>query len=149
MAANAPPIGSLSTNDIGKLDWPVNGDIVIRFGPDTLSAAQGGGVIRWNGVGIKAPAGTPIKAVAGGEVVRVNRMSTYGLVVIVQHGNSYYSLYMQLQSAAVKEGQQIEKGATIGAVGGQNTTQGSHLYFEIRGANQIALDPIAWLKARR
>ena len=147
--ANTPLVGTLSTSDIGKLDWPVDGDIVIRFGPDTLPASQGGGVIRWTGIGIKAAVGTPIKAVAAGKVVRVDRLSTYGLGVIVEHGNGYYSLYWQLQAAAVKEGDQVARGATIGTVGGQNSAKGAHLYFEIRGANQIALDPIAWLKARR
>lgn len=147
--ANSQPNVTLSTADIGKLDWPVDGDIVIRFGKDTLSAAQGGGVISWTGIGIKASVGTPIRAVAAGEVVHVNRMGTYGLVVIVQHGNSYYSLYMQLQSASVKVGDQVAKGGTIGTVGGQNTPQGPHLYFEIRAANQIALDPIAWLRSKR
>jgi murein hydrolase activator len=147
--ANTPVVGTLSTSDIGKLDWPVDGDIVIRFGPDTLSSLQGGGVIRWTGIGIKAPVGTPIKAVAAGKVVGVQRLSTYGLGVIVQHGNGYYSLYWQLQSASVKQGEQIARGATVGTVGGQNSAKGPHLYFEIRGENQIALDPIAWLKARR
>ena len=147
--ANTPAIGTLSTADIGKLDWPVDGDIVIRFGPDTLPASQGGGVIRWTGIGIKAAAGTPIKAVAAGKVVRVDRLSTYGLGVIVEHGNGYYSLYWQLLAAAVKEGDQLVRGATIGTVGGQNSAKGSHLYFEIRGANQIALDPIAWLRTKK
>jgi septal ring factor EnvC (AmiA/AmiB activator) len=146
---NAPAVGSLSTSDIGKLDWPVEGDIVIRFGPDTLSSKEGGGVIRWTGIGIKAPVGTPIKAVAAGKVVGVQRLSTYGLGVIVQHGNGYYSLYWQLQSASVKPGDQIARGATLGTVGGQNSAKGPHLYFEIRGENQIALDPIAWLKSKR
>ena len=145
---NTPTVGSLSTSDIGKLDWPVEGDIVINFGPDTLPQAEGGGVIRWTGIGIRAPVGTPVKAVAAGKVVRVQRLSTYGLGVVVQHGNGYYSLYWQLQSASVKEGEQIARGATVGTVGGQNTAKGPHLYFEIRGDNQIALDPIAWLKNR-
>ncbi|HEU4648086.1 MAG TPA: hypothetical protein VFS33_03430, partial [Gemmatimonadales bacterium] len=52
-AARVP--GSISTADLGKLDWPVEGKIVYRFGRDTLPS---GGVIRWNGIGISAPAGT-------------------------------------------------------------------------------------------
>ena len=147
--ANAPVVGTLSTSDIGKLDWPVDGDIVINFGPETLSPQQGGGVIRWTGIGIKAPVGTPIRAVAAGKVVRVQRLSTYGLGVVVQHGNGYYSLYWQLQNASVKEGERIARGTTVGTVGGQNSAKGPHLYFEIRGENQIALDPIAWLKSKR
>ncbi len=143
---NAPAAAhGMSTSDIGKLDWPVEGDLNIRFGPDTMAD---GGVIRWNGIGIKAPVGTPVKAVAPGKVVRVQRLSAYGLGVVLQHGNGYYSLYWQLQSATVKEGQQVARGQTVGTVGGQNTANGSHLYFEIRGEDGIALDPVAWLKAR-
>jgi septal ring factor EnvC (AmiA/AmiB activator) len=145
---NEPPAaGGLSTSDIGKLDWPVDGNIVINFGADSLE--EGGGVVTWTGIGIKAPAGTAVKAVAAGEVKGVQRLSTYGLGVVVQHGNGYYSLYFQLQSASVKVGDKVARGTVIGTVGGQNTPKGSHLYFEIRGQNQIALDPIAWLKARR
>ena len=77
---------------------------MINFGPDTLPQAEGGGVIRWTGIGIKAPVGTPVKAVAAGKVVRVQRLSTYGLGVVVQHGNGYYSLYWQLQNASVQGG---------------------------------------------
>ncbi|MGH7524844.1 MAG: murein hydrolase activator EnvC family protein [Gemmatimonadales bacterium] len=145
---NTPAVGTLSTSDIGTLDWPVDGDIVINFGPDTLPQSEGGGVIRWTGIGIKAPVGTPVRAVAAGKVVRVQRLSTYGLGVVLQHGNGYYSLYWQLQSATVHEGEQIARGATVGTVGGQNTAKGPHLYFEIRGDNQIALDPIAWLRSK-
>jgi septal ring factor EnvC (AmiA/AmiB activator) len=150
--ANAPAAGTLSTSDIGRLDWPVEGDIIFKFGPDTLTAAQGGGVVAWTGIGIKAPVGTPVKAVAAGSVVYVQRFSTYGLGVVVQHGNGYLSAYWQLQAAAVKVGDQIARGATVGTVGGQNSAKGPHLYFEIRemrGAVQIALDPIAWLKSKR
>jgi septal ring factor EnvC (AmiA/AmiB activator) len=144
---NAPPAtGGMSTSDIGKLDWPVEGDIVINFGPDTL---KDGGVVRWTGIGIAAAAGTPVKAVAAGKVVRVQRLSTYGLGVVLQHGNGYYSLYFQLQTAGVKEGDQVARGGVIGTVGGQNSAlKRPHLYFEIRGDNQIALDPIAWIKSR-
>ncbi|HEY4100128.1 MAG TPA: peptidoglycan DD-metalloendopeptidase family protein [Gemmatimonadales bacterium] len=144
---NAPTATSgMSTSDIGKLDWPVEGDIVINFGPDTL---KDGGVVRWTGIGIAAPAGTPVKAVAAGKVVRVQRLSTYGLGVVLQHGNGYYSLYFQLQGTNVKEGEQVARGAVVGTVGGQNSAlKRPHLYFEIRGDNQIALDPIAWLKSR-
>ncbi|HEY4321441.1 MAG TPA: peptidoglycan DD-metalloendopeptidase family protein [Gemmatimonadales bacterium] len=143
---NAPgDAATISTSDIGKLDWPVDGKIIFNFGPDTLPE---GGVVRWTGIGIKAAVGTPIKAVAAGKVVVVQRLSTYGLGVILQHGNGYFSLYWQLQSASVKVGQEVARDAVVGTMGGQNTPQGPHLYFEIRGSNQIALDPIAWLKRR-
>jgi septal ring factor EnvC (AmiA/AmiB activator) len=55
---------------------------------------------------------------------------------------------MQLASASVETGESITRGQAIGAVGGDNSEYGSHLYFEIRGENQIALDPADWLRRR-
>ena len=135
----------LTTAELGSLDWPVEGRILFRFGRDTLPS---GAVIRRNGIGIAAPAGTPVKAVSSGRVALVQRLGTYGLTVAVEHGNGYFSLYMQLGSAMVAVGATVQKGQVIGTVGGENSDQGPHLYFEIRGDHQIALDPADWLRRR-
>ena len=135
--------GSITTADIGKLDWPVDGTIVYRFGRDTLPS---GGVIRWNGIGIAAAAGTPVKAVEAGRVRLVGQFGTYGLTILLEHGNGYYSVYAHLQSASVKLNDAVNKAQVIGAVGGLSSDYGPHLHFEIRGENQIALDPADWLK---
>src|SRR5918999_2979701 len=68
--------GTITTADLGRLDWPVEGAIVYRFGRDTLPS---GGIIRWNGVGIAAPVGTTVKAVEAGKVRLVGQFGTYGL----------------------------------------------------------------------
>ncbi|MEO8031691.1 MAG: peptidoglycan DD-metalloendopeptidase family protein [Gemmatimonadota bacterium] len=138
--------GAITTADIGKLDWPVDGRIVISFGRQTL---PNGAVVRRNGIGISAAEGTPIKAVESGRVLLSGAMSTYGLSVIIDHGNGYYSIYSQMQEAAVRKGDAVNRGDVIGKVGGKNSDEGPHLYFEIRGSNQIALDPAEWLKKRR
>jgi murein hydrolase activator len=135
--------GSITTADLGKLDWPVEGAIVYRFGRDTLPS---GGIIRWNGVGIAAAVGAPVKAVASGKVRLVGQFGTYGLTVVLEHGNGYYSVYSHLETAAVKLGANVQKGEAIGAVGGANSDYGPHLHFEIRGENQTALDPTTWLR---
>jgi septal ring factor EnvC (AmiA/AmiB activator) len=137
--------GSISTADLGKLDWPVEGTIVYRFGRDTLPS---GGIIRWNGVGIAAPIGTPVKAVESGTVRLVGQFGTYGLTIVLEHGNGYYSVYSHLETAAVKLGTLVSKGKVLGTVGGENSDYGPHLHFEIRGENQIALDPTTWLRKR-
>jgi septal ring factor EnvC (AmiA/AmiB activator) len=137
--------GDLTTADLGSLDWPVSGRILFQFGRDTLAS---GAVIRRNGIGIGAPAGTPVKAVSSGRVALVQRLGTYGLTVVLEHGNGYFSLYMQLATASVAKDETVQRGAAIGTVGGTNTEQGAHLYFEIRGENQIALDPADWLRRR-
>lgn len=149
-AAGRPTVargaGTLTTEDIGRLDWPVEGRLLYRFGRDTLPS---GGVIRWNGIGIGAPAGTGVKAVESGRVALVQRLSTYGLTVVVEHGDGFFSLYMQLATATVQNGQSILKGQAIGTVGGGNSDYGPHLHFEIRGEKQLALDPLDWLRRRR
>lgn len=140
-----PLPGSITTADLGRLDWPVEGTIVYRFGRDTLPS---GGIIRWNGIGIAARPGTLIKAVESGKVRLVGQFGTYGLTVVLEHGNGYYSVYSHLQSAAVKLGASVTRGGVIGAVGGENSDYGPHLHFEIRGENQVALDPTEWLRKR-
>jgi murein DD-endopeptidase MepM/ murein hydrolase activator NlpD len=75
-------------------------------------------------------------------------MGTYGLTVILEHGNGYYSIYSHLQGAAVKAGDDVRKGQVLGAVGGENSDYGPHLHFEIRGENQMAMDPEDWLRRR-
>ena len=141
----APLPGSITTADLGRLDWPVEGAIVYRFGRDTLPS---GGIIRWNGVGIAAGAGSPVKAVESGKVRLVGQFGTYGLTVVLEHGNGYYSVYSHLQSAAVQLSANVARGQSIGTVGGENSDYGPHLHFEIRGENQVALNPIEWLRKR-
>jgi septal ring factor EnvC (AmiA/AmiB activator) len=141
----APGGGDLTTADLGSLDWPVQGRILFQFGRDTL---RSGAVVRRNGIGIAAAVGTPVKAVSSGRVALVQRLGTYGLTVVLEHGNGYFSLYMQLATASVAKDDTVVRGAAIGTVGGANTDDGPHLYFEIRGENQIALDPTDWLRRR-
>src|SRR5690606_36342747 len=90
--------GTISTADLGRLDWPVEGALVYDFGRSTM---ESGAEIRWNGVGIGAAPGTPVKAVEGGRVELVSRLSTYGLTVLLTHGDGYYSFYAQLANANV------------------------------------------------
>jgi murein hydrolase activator len=141
----APVPGSITTADIGRLDWPVEGAIVYRFGRDTLPS---GGIIRWNGIGIAAEAGTLVKAVESGKVRLVGQFGTYGLTVVLEHGNGYYSVYSHLQSAEAQLSASVSRGQTIGTVGGENSDYGPHLHFEIRGENQVALNPVDWLRKR-
>jgi septal ring factor EnvC (AmiA/AmiB activator) len=140
-----PLPGSITTADLGRLDWPVEGAIVYRFGRDTLPS---GGIIRWNGVGIAAGMGTPVKSVEAGKVRLVGQFGTYGLTVVLEHGNGYYSVYSHLQSASVELAATVTSGQEIGRVGGENSDYGPHLHFEIRGENQVALDPTEWLRKR-
>ena len=136
----------LRTADLGQLDWPVNGEVAYSFG---RAAGPGNTTIRWNGIGIAATEGTPVKAIAAGTVRFVQQFGTYGLCVVVDHNGGYYSLYCLLQSASVREGQALERGTIVGRSGGANSDQGPHLHFEIRGDGGQPLDPVQWLRRRR
>jgi septal ring factor EnvC (AmiA/AmiB activator) len=145
-ATDASRPGSLTTADIGKLDWPVDGTILFPFGRARLPS---GGVILRNGIGISSPPGTPVKAVESGTVEYIQRLGTYGLTLVIQHGNGYRSLYMHLGETRVAVGGAVARGQIVATVGEATTNEGSHLYFEIRGENSIALDPADWLRRRR
>lgn len=146
--AGAPGRGGtgVSTADIGQLDWPVEGEIIYRFGRERLG---NGGVILHNGIAIGAAAGTPVLAVDSGTVKLKQRLSTYGLTLIVEHTSGLWSIYAQLGTTEVEMGDRIVKGQKLGSVGGTGSDYGAHLYLEIRGSNQIALDPLVWLRSRR
>ena len=142
----APAASTLRTADLGRLDWPVEGTIIYRFGrvvnPNNTTT-------RWNGIGIQAPQGTPVRAIADGEVAIAEPFGTYGLTVIVQHGAGDYSIYSSLQRLEVQKGAKVAKGTIIGAVGAADPDLPAHLHFEIRRAKGVAVDPLDWLRARR
>ena len=140
-APSAP--SSIRTSDYGKLDWPVDGAIIYRFGrvvnPNNTTT-------RWNGIGIAASSGTDVKSVSAGEVVLADVMGTYGNTVIVQHGGGDYSVYGSLSSMNVSKGARVIKGQVIGSVGATDPSLPAHLHFEIRRGGP-AVDPLDWLRA--
>lgn len=142
--APAPTTSTIKTSDFGKLDWPVDGEILYRFGrlvnPNNTT-------IRWNGIGIRAAAGAQVKAVSGGEVMVADQIGTYGQTVIVQHGGGDYSVYGSLGRIDVQKGQMLIKGQVIGTVGRADPDMDPHLHFEIRPKGR-AMDPLAWLQQK-
>jgi len=134
---------AITTADIGRLEWPVQGRILYQFGTAT---GPNNTRLPWHGVGIAAPAGTPVRAVAGGTVSLAGPLGTYLTSVLVDHGGGYYTFYGYLRDAAVTQGERVAKGQVLGHVGGESSDQGPHLHFEIRGQGGIALDPVNWLK---
>jgi len=141
----AAAASTLRTSDFGKLDWPVEGDILYRFGR-VVNANNT--TTRWNGVGIGAPAGTAVHAVAGGSVVLAEAFGTYGQTVIVSHGDGDFSVYGSLARVDVHKGQTIQKGQIIGTVGRTDPDLDAHLHFEMRPKGR-AVDPLEWLRSRR
>jgi septal ring factor EnvC (AmiA/AmiB activator) len=142
----ATAAAAITTADLGRLDWPVQGRIVYQFGTAT---GPNNTRLPWHGIGIAAPAGTPVRAIAGGTVSLAGPLGTYLTSVLVDHGGGYYSFYGYLSDAAVAHGERVIKGQIVGHVGGGSSDQGPHLHFEIRGQGGIALDPVNWLRTRR
>ena len=102
--SNASRTGTISTRDLGNLTWPVDGNLVFRFGPQRR---PNGVVLRYNGIGIAAPVGTPVKAVETGTVEVAGVLEGYGQSIVIGHGAGYYTLYLRLRSLAVGVGQRL------------------------------------------
>ncbi len=134
---------TITASDLGKLDWPVTGELVYRFGTQRLPNNT---TIRQNGIGIRTPAGTPVRAVAAGSVALARPLNTYGPTVMLDHGGGFYTLYLYLSKLSVSEGQHLSAGEIVGLSGGETSPEGPHLEFQIRGQGGIALDPLNWLK---
>src|SRR5205823_1701651 len=105
---------TIKTTDYGKLDWPVDGPLLYTYGKAQTASNT---TIRWDGVGIKATVGTPVRSVAPGRVASVGQLGTYGLTVIVDHGGGDYSIYASLARANVRPGDTVVKGQAVGTVG--------------------------------
>jgi septal ring factor EnvC (AmiA/AmiB activator) len=140
---------TLSSTDAGSLDWPVEGEVLYRFGRERR---PNGTVLRWNGLGIQAPIGSPVRAVKSGTVVLAGPFEGYGPTVVVSHGAGFYTLYLYLEELGVSEGREVEAGQVVGTVGGSQTPEGPHMEFQIRapvgGGAPQAMDPLQWLKSR-
>jgi len=144
---NARPTApsTIRTSDLGRLDWPLEGSIIYRFGR-VVNANNT--TTRWNGIGIAAGTGTEVKSVSSGEVVLADVMGTYGNTVILEHGGGDYSVYGSLNRMAVSKGARISKGQILGTIGANDPALPPHLHFEIRRGGP-AVDPLTWLRGSR
>lgn len=120
-----------------NFDWPIRGRISSRYGP------------RWGrmhyGLDLAVPIGTPIYAAANGTVTHAGSMGTYGILVIIDHGNGVETRYAHLSRTAVRVGQRVSRGQLIAYSGNTGNSTGPHLHFEIRHRGQ-AVDPEQYLK---
>ena len=129
----------------GLLEYPVRGTIVEGFGK-TKHPDFSAEVFR-KGVDIEASLGDAVKVVEAGTIIFADRFSGYGKMVIVDHGQRYYTVYAHLGEIRKDVGQTVQKGETIASVGDSDTQKGARLYFEIRKDGK-ALDPVVWLRPR-
>lgn len=119
-------------------DWPVQGALIGSFG---LSSAGK----RNDGVNIAAPAGTPVRAAADGEVVyRGSELAGYGNLLLIKHADGFVTAYAHNDAMLVKKGDRVRKGQVISKVGQSGSAKEPQLHFEIR-QNLKAVDPVQLL----
>ncbi len=142
VSSQAPAFGGPFAQARGKLPWPVDGRLLARFG-----TPRGDARLKWDGVLIGAPAGTRVRAIHDGRVVFADWLRGAGMLLIVDHGGGYLSLYGHNQTLLKSAGELVKAGeaiATVGSTGGQDTPA---LYFAIRQQGQPS-DPLRWCRAQ-
>jgi septal ring factor EnvC (AmiA/AmiB activator) len=127
----------------GKLQWPVRGEVTGGFGK-TKHREFSAEVFR-NGIDIEAPMGEEIRAVEQGTVVFADHFAGYGRMVILDHGERYFSVYAHLSEIFKKSGSMVRRGETLGRVGDSDSLAGAKLYFEMRKDGK-SIDPLPWFQ---
>ncbi|MCB1798106.1 MAG: peptidoglycan DD-metalloendopeptidase family protein [Gammaproteobacteria bacterium] len=123
----------------GRLPWPASGRIVNRFGSPKL------GALVWDGVMISAPEGREVRAVHHGRVAFADWLRGFGLMLIVDHGDGYMTLYGHNQSLFKEAGDWVEVGEPVALVGSSGGREQAGVYFGIRYQGR-AVDPAKWCR---
>ncbi len=118
--------------------WPVRGRLVETFGTKADLRVV-------DGIEIEAPAGTPFKAAASGQVAYVgNQLAGYGWLVLIRHSSDYMTAYAFANSVTVREGQTVTRGQVSGQVGQTGRARSPRLHFQVRHATK-PVDPVPFL----
>ena len=126
----------------GDLPWPLQGTVVQRFG--RMPAGRFGTTIVRNGIEIAGREGTDVRAVHEGTVAYAAPFTGFGTLVIVDHGQTAFTLYGYLAEAVVSAGTNVSRGAVLGTLG-QSPSGGAAMYFEVR-IDGRPVDPLQWLR---
>ena len=128
----------------GALPMPVQGEVVVPFGyhrdqrPYNVKSFH-------SGINIMADLGTRVRALYNGQVIYASWFKGYGNMMIIDHGEHYYTLSAQLEQLLKESGDTVQTGDVVGTVGDTATLSGPGLYFEIRHYGK-PLDPVLWFK---
>lgn len=146
-AAALRPKGSLGLHQFkGTLQWPAEGEVVTFFGRQKHPTFDT--YVQRKGIEIRANEGSAIKAVSTGTVAYADWLKGYGLLLILDHADGFFSLYAHASKLLVKVGDHVQTGQVIGETGDTGMTGEGTLYFELRdGAEPV--DPLIWLAKRR
>ena len=136
-----PPrqIASAAPVRVGGAGWPLSGNLLSGYGGRMPDGRASSGLL------IAAGLGTPVRAVADGTVVFAEWMTGYGLILIVDHGNGYLSLYGHNESLLKDAGDPVKRGDTVARVGNSGGLAQPALYFELRRNGQ-PVNPDSWLR---
>jgi len=142
--ASPPLVGPFAARK-GKLRWPTDGEVASRFGRQKNRKLK---IVTFNkGIGIRAPLGRQIQAVYDGTVLYADWFRGYGRLIILDHGQGFYSLYAHGSELLVQVGDGVRAGQVIGRVGETGSLEGPQLYFELRHQGNPQ-DPLVWLSPR-
>ena len=127
----------------GLLIMPVKGKIINLFGPYKNPKYD---VTNFrSGIDIKADHGEPIRSVFKGKVIYSNWFKGYGNMIIIDHGNSYYTVYAHMEETFKSKGDEVIAGEVIATVGDTGSMRGAKLYFEVRHHGK-PMNPLKWLQ---
>lgn len=122
---------------------PVKGKIISFFGPFKNKKFN---VINFqSGIKIKSDRGEPIRAVSDGHVLYASWFKGYGNMIIIDHGDSYYTVYAHAEELFTTKGTRVETGQVVATVGDSGSMIGPNLHFEIRHHGK-PIDPLKWIK---
>ncbi len=130
--------------DTGAFSWPASGPITSGFGMRANVFGHGGFEMH-PGIDIGAPMGSTITAAAGGRVIFAGTYGGYGNAIIIDHGQQTSTLYGHCSQIFVANGQDVQRGQAIGAIGMTGLATGPHLHFEVR-VNGVPVDPTTRLR---
>ncbi len=141
-----PPSGKGFAVLRGKLIFPVEGRILSTFGKNENPKFNTFTVQK--GIEIEAPLGTEIRAIYQGRVLYSDWFKGYGKILIMDHGEGYYTLFGYVSNLLKKVGDDVRAGEVVALVGDTGSLKGPCLYFEIRHRGK-PLDPLEWLAYRK
>ena len=144
-AAAKPPSGSLPKGVKGGLPWPAEGSVLTYFGRQKHPTFNT--YVQRKGIEIRTTEGSAIHAVMAGTVVYADWLKGYGLVIILDHANGFFSLYAHASKILTTVGAVVASGQAIGETGDTGMTGENTLYFELREGTE-PVDPLQWLARR-
>ncbi len=131
--------GKAFANNKGSLPWPISGQVTSKFG-----STRDDGQMKWQGVLFGAAEGEPVRAVYSGKVVFADWLRGYGLLIILDHGGGYMTLYGNADGLLKNLDDWVEGGELIAQAGQSGGQTDSGLYFEVRHKGQVS-NPLGWL----